>query len=181
MDNELTQIIRDRIAIELEKIGSADRLRMAKVIQDLDSRGLLGSGVAVARLEAERSELMRSQTEVIWQTLSSTLKTSGIGYSDDLSQELKQLVEGARCIETLHAHPIDKDAMAEELASMRALFTKSIVPQLDLPAGTTLERDHLAFKKPGTGISVDRLEEVVGRRLKRRVQADELLSLEDLE
>lgn len=96
-------------------------------------------------------------------------------------EELQQLVEGVRYIERLHAHPLDKDAMAEELASMRALFTKSIVPQRDLPAGTTLERDHLAFKKPGTGISVDRLEEVVGRRLKRRVQADELLSLEDLE
>ena len=93
--------------------------------------------------------------------------------------ELGQLVEGVRCIETMQAHPIDKDAMAEELASMRGLFTKSIVPRLDLPAGTTLERKHLTFKKPGTGIPVDRLDEIVGRRLKRAVHADELLHFED--
>lgn len=95
--------------------------------------------------------------------------------------ELKQLVEGTRLIETMRAHPVDKDAVAHELASMRGLFTKSIVLRHDLPAGTVLERDHLAFKKPGTGIPVERLNDVVGRRLRRHVPADELLGFEDLE
>lgn len=93
--------------------------------------------------------------------------------------ELKQLVEGVRFIESMRAHPVDKDAVADELASMRGLFTKSIVLHCDLPAGTRLEREHLAFKKPGTGIPVDRLDEVVGRRLKHGVPADKLLRFED--
>ena len=94
--------------------------------------------------------------------------------------ELKQLVEGVRFIEAMQAHPVDKDAMADAMASMRGLFTKSIVPRTNLPAGTALEREHLTFKKPGTGIPVERLEEVLGRRLKRDVTADELLRFEDL-
>ena len=64
---------------------------------------------------------------------------------------------------------------------MRALFTKSIVARCDLPAGATLTGDDLAIKKPGTGIPPVRLPDLVGRRLRRALQADELIVDEDLE
>ena len=95
--------------------------------------------------------------------------------------ELRQLVEGVRWIEQARAHPVDKDAVARDLAPMRALFTKSIVAARDLPPGTRLEPSHLAVKKPGTGLPASRLPEPVGRRLRRRVRTDEHLRLEDLE
>ena len=66
--------------------------------------------------------------------------------------ELRQLVDGVRFIEKVRAHPVDKDEIAEELAPMRKLFTKSVVSCVDLPAGTVLEAAHLTVKKPGTGI-----------------------------
>ncbi len=50
--------------------------------------------------------------------------------------ELKQLTEGIRFIETMKEHPIDKNEMAQNLLPMRGLFTKSVVTQVDLPAGT---------------------------------------------
>jgi len=95
--------------------------------------------------------------------------------------ELGRLVEGVRWLERARAHPVDKDAMAEELAPLRALFMKSVVAVRDLPAGTVLARADLAAKKPGSGIPAERLDELVGRRLARDVSADQLLAEEDLE
>jgi N,N'-diacetyllegionaminate synthase len=95
--------------------------------------------------------------------------------------ELRQLVEGVRFIERMRASPVDKDAAAGDVAAMRHLFTKSVVARMDLPAGTVLLRDHLSFKKPGTGIPSERVGSVLGRPLRRAVARDQLLTWEDLD
>jgi len=94
--------------------------------------------------------------------------------------ELRQLVEGVRFIEEMTASPVDKDRMARDLEPLRIMFTKSVVARSELPAGTVLREEHLAVKKPGTGIPAARLPEVIGRILKRPARADALLSEEDL-
>lgn len=96
-------------------------------------------------------------------------------------EELRQLVDGVAFLERALAHPVDKDALVEELAPLRDLFTKSLVAAEDLPAGTVLARRHLAAKKPGTGLPAARLDDVVGRRLRRALAADTLLAEDDLE
>lgn len=95
--------------------------------------------------------------------------------------ELRQLVDGVRFVEQAMAHPVDKDAMAREMEPMRQLFNKSIVARMDLEAGILLQPEHLAAKKPGTGIPAARLHELYGRRLKRSLQRDEFLNEQDLE
>jgi N,N'-diacetyllegionaminate synthase len=95
--------------------------------------------------------------------------------------ELRQLVEGIRFIETMRANPVDKDAMASEMTPLRDLFTKSIVACQDLPAGSTLQVEHLTIKKPGTGIPASRLPELIGRTLRRAVHADQLLQESDVD
>ncbi len=95
--------------------------------------------------------------------------------------ELKQLVEGIRFIEKMMTHPVDKAVMAEDVKNLRSMFTKSIVVREDLPAGTVLKAEHLTVKKPGTGISAARMQEVIGRRLKQPLKADTLLSEDELE
>jgi N,N'-diacetyllegionaminate synthase len=95
--------------------------------------------------------------------------------------ELKQLCEGVRFIERMRACPVDKDAMAEEMAGNRRLFTKSLVAREDLAAGTILEERHVAIKKPGTGLPEERLGEVLKRRLKQSVARDALILEEQLE
>jgi N,N'-diacetyllegionaminate synthase len=97
------------------------------------------------------------------------------------TQELRQLVEGIRFIECMKAHPLDKDASAKETAPLRKLFTRSLVASTDLPAGTVIAREHVAIKKPGTGLAPDRLDEIIGRRLKRPVLADQVLAADDIE
>jgi len=44
-----------------------------------------------------------------------------------------------------------------------------------------LTREHLTIKKPGTGIPAPRLQEMVGRRLRQPVFANQLFSEDDLE
>jgi N-acetylneuraminate synthase len=95
--------------------------------------------------------------------------------------ELAQLVEGVRFIEKTLENPVDKDAAAGEAAPLRRLFTKSVVARVDLPAGTALKPEHLAAKKPGTGIPAARLPELVGVRLRRDLRADDILTERDLE
>jgi N-acetylneuraminate synthase len=95
--------------------------------------------------------------------------------------ELRQLVEGIRFVERMRAHPLDKDASAADTAPLRRLFTRSVVARVPLAAGTVLTAEHLAVKKPGTGLPAQRFDEVVGRRLLRPVVADQLLAVEDIE
>lgn len=97
------------------------------------------------------------------------------------STELARLVEGVRCIEKITANPVDKDAVAASLAPMRQLFTKSVVARTALKKGTVLAMKHLQGKKPGTGIPIDRIADVIGKRLKNDLPADHLLSENDLE
>lgn len=97
------------------------------------------------------------------------------------STELRELVEGVRFIERMRNAPVDKDLIAADMAPLHDLFTKSIVAKHDLNAGTVLSEADMALKKPGTGIPAKRVHEIIGRRLRRAVSANQRLSEEDLE
>jgi N-acetylneuraminate synthase len=94
--------------------------------------------------------------------------------------ELRQLVDGVRFIETMRAHPVDKDAAAAATAPLRSMFSRSIVARTALPAGTVLSADHLVLKKPGNGLPPSRWADVIGRVLRRSVSLDDIISDEDL-
>ena len=95
-------------------------------------------------------------------------------------EELRQLVEGIRFIEKMRAHPLDKNAFADEVKPLRQLFTKSIVASMDLKIGTRLEEKHLALKKPGDGLSAESLNDLIGKKLLRDIQADEKILQQDV-
>ena len=97
------------------------------------------------------------------------------------TDELRLLVEGVRYIEKIKANPVDKDEVAGELNPLRDLFTKSIVARRDLPAGKVLQAVDLTTKKPGTGLPPARLRDLAGMRLRRSLNADEMVREEDLE
>jgi N,N'-diacetyllegionaminate synthase len=95
--------------------------------------------------------------------------------------ELRQLVEGVRYIERMRAGTVDKDEITRELWDTRRMFTQSLVTLHDLPAGTVVRAEDLGAKKPGTGVPPERASEIVGRRVRRDVRKNELLSEDDLE
>lgn len=95
--------------------------------------------------------------------------------------EFKEMVDGIRQTETMMATPVNKDQASKEMAPMRAIFAKSLVAARDLAAGRNVTAGDIAMKKPGTGIPADRLDEYVGRRLRRDLEKDRLLSEDDFE
>jgi N-acetylneuraminate synthase len=137
-----------------------------------DHSGTIYPGLAAATLGADVVEVhVTLSREMFGPDVSASLTTA----------DLRRLVEGVRFIEAMRAAPIDKDAMAREVAPLRGLFTKSVVARLDLPAGAVLRASDLATKKPGTGIPAARMAELVGRSLRRPLAADALISEDDLE
>ena len=137
-----------------------------------DHSGVIYPGLAAASLGADVIEVhVTLSREMFGPDVPASVTTT----------EFRQLVEGVRFIERAMEHPVDKDAMAQELSPLRDLFMKSIVLTEDLVTGTILDERHLTLKKPGTGLSGDRLKEVIGRRLRRSVQRDSLLRFDDLE
>jgi N-acetylneuraminate synthase len=94
--------------------------------------------------------------------------------------ELRALVSEIRDLERMLASPVDKDDVAP-YAEMKRVFEKSVVATEPISAGTTLEAQMLAAKKPGTGIPAARLTEVVGRRARNDIAADAVLTEADLE
>jgi N-acetylneuraminate synthase len=137
-----------------------------------DHSGTIYPGIAAATLGAEVVE--------VHVTLSRGMFGPDVPASVTV-EELRQLVDGIRFVERMRAHPVDKDAIAREMAPLRAIFTKSVVARERLAAGTVLTEANLAAKKPGTGIPADQLPQFVGRRLRRTLEIDEQLRADDVE
>jgi N,N'-diacetyllegionaminate synthase len=78
------------------------------------------------------------------------------------------------------ANPVNKASHAA-FTDMKRVFEKSIVTAGPIKQGEALTRDRLAFKKPGTGIRADRLDEVVGRRASRDLPGDHMLGEQDFQ
>jgi sialic acid synthase SpsE len=72
-----------------------------------------------------------------------------------------------------------KAATASELG-VRAVARRSIVAARDLRAGSILSREDLAVKRPGDGLSPERLPSLIGRKLVRAVAADGRIRAEDV-
>jgi N-acetylneuraminate synthase len=90
-------------------------------------------------------------------------------------EDLEDLVEGIRDIETMLANPVDKDDVAQ-FEEMKRVFEKSVVTVAHIAAGAVIERMQLAAKKPGTGIPAARIDEVAGRTAARDLPADTVVT-----
>lgn len=137
-----------------------------------DHSGVIYPGLAAATLGASLVEVhVTLSREMFGPDVLVSLTTA----------ELRELVDGVRFIEKALAHPVDKDRSATALSDMRTIFGKSLVARCDLKAGHTLQRNDLSARKPGTGIPVENLEEVLGKRLKRDMETGQFLSLLDID
>jgi sialic acid synthase SpsE len=94
-------------------------------------------------------------------------------------EDLAQLVRAVRATEQALGDGVKRvmSCEREHLETMR----KSLVAASDLEAGSVLAPDDLLVKRPGGGVEPSRIDEVIGRRLKRALEADELVMWDDLE
>jgi N-acetylneuraminate synthase len=137
-----------------------------------DHSATIYSGLAAATLGAELLEVhITLSREMFGPDVIASITTG----------ELRQLVDGVRFIEKMHASPGNKAALPDSVTSLREIFMKSVVAARDLKEGSVLTADDLTSKKPGTGIPAKDLFSLVGRKLRRSVERDDLLHPEDLE
>lgn len=95
--------------------------------------------------------------------------------------EISRLADARDAFARMSCNPVDKDRMAEDLAGMRGLFSKSVAPVRALAAGTVLTADLLVPRKPGTGIPYSERDRLVGRKLKKAVSPFHLLDWTDID
>jgi len=94
--------------------------------------------------------------------------------------EMAELVKGIRAVETMLRCPVDKDVTVERMRGMKQIFEKSVVTLVDIPAGTTITREMIGIKKPGTGIPAKRYEDVIGKKTVKDIGKDTVLQEEDI-
>ncbi len=90
---------------------------------------------------------------------------------------LKQLVRD--CADAWHMVQPGGE-LAEVESPARKFARRSIVAAHALEPGTRLSEADLEFKRPGTGLSPARVDEVLGRTLTKALEADALVTLDDL-
>jgi len=93
--------------------------------------------------------------------------------------ELAALVKGIRNVEMALGHGRKEPAASE--AETAAAARRSLVAACDIARGTVLTEEHVAVKRPGTGLPPFMYRYLVGRRARVMIPADSLLTLEQLE
>ncbi len=118
--------------------------------------------------------------EVIEKHLTLDQKLPGPDHEASLNpDEFESLVKGIRRIEASLGNGV-KEMTASE-APIRDIARKSLVAACDLKAGVSLTESHILIKRPGMGISPGQKELMVGRKLKKDIKADDLLTWECIE
>jgi len=93
--------------------------------------------------------------------------------------ELKDLVQGIRNIE--QAIKPKPWILSRDDLEMRLKYNHSVVSAKDIPKDKTIDNQDIWPKRPGLGIPAIYLDMVVGKKAKREIKKDSLVSWEDLE
>lgn len=93
-------------------------------------------------------------------------------------KDFEELVSGIRMVEAAlgdgHKRPVSNET------DMRAAMRRSIVAATDIPQGSVIEHEMLAFKRPGSGISPAEMEWVLGRKTTKGIAADTVIERDHL-
>lgn len=111
-----------------------------------------------------------------------TLDHSKVGMDNGMATEphaFKELVRKCRDIQIAMGsmERIVSEAETEQRRNMR----RSIIAVRDLPAGTVIKEQDLYAKRPGTGISPDKANLVIGKTALRDIEADTVIMPEDID
>ncbi len=94
--------------------------------------------------------------------------------------EFTELVQGIRAIETILAHPVDKNDV-KPFQAMKEIFEKSLVSLVDIPAGAVITKEMIGLKKPGSGLPARRHQDILGHRAACHIRANQTISEKDID
>lgn len=111
-----------------------------------------------------------------------TLDASRIGMDNQMAMEpqaLKELVNKCKSVAT--ALGDKKRTLFPEEMQQREKMRRSVVVVKDLKAGDVITREVLDVKRPGTGIAPAEINDIIGYKVNRDIEADTILNKTDLE
>lgn len=110
-----------------------------------------------------------------------TLDKSKIGMDNQVAiepNEMKQLVDSCHNVQ-ISLGGTERIILKEELKKRKEM-RRSIVATRDLKVGDIISLDDLDVKRPGSGISSDKIFELIGKKVKNDIENDTLININDL-
>ena len=93
-------------------------------------------------------------------------------------EEMKVIVEeGKRIVTSLGEY---RRVVSEQEKKQIESFRRSVVTKRNIKEGEILQKENLDFKRPGTGIRPDEIKYILGRKVNKDIDEDELIKWEDL-
>jgi len=93
--------------------------------------------------------------------------------------ELEEMVQGIRLVEKARGSSVK--APVESELEVRDVARRSIVAKVDIPVGTVITEDMLAFKRPDVGFSPKDMNQIIGLVLISDIKKDSLINFEMFE
>ncbi len=94
-------------------------------------------------------------------------------------EELREMITAIRLIEKALGDGIKRPTPEEE--EIKKVVRRSIVAKVNIPKGAVITNEMLTFKRPGTGLPPKYYKEILGKKARRYIKADELIYWWDLE
>lgn len=111
-----------------------------------------------------------------------TLDRSKVGMDNGMATEpdiFNKLVESCRNIQ-IAMGSMERSLSTKEL-NQRLNMRRSIVSTHNIMKGEVISENDIDYKRPGTGISPDKVNRVLGKRARVNIDADELIMLDEIQ
>lgn len=95
-------------------------------------------------------------------------------------EEMQLLCESIKNLQKALASPVDKTKI-EKFTDMKQIFQKSIVAVQEIKKGTVLAGGMLGFKKPGIGLETKYYKDIIGKKVNRDLEFDDIIYKGDIE
>ena len=89
---------------------------------------------------------------------------------------LGEMVNKIREVEKALGSGEKKPTRSEE--ETKKVVRRSVVARIEIPAGAVIEEGMLDVKRPGTGIDPKYINKIIGKRAKKRIKPDELITFQ---
>ena len=92
IDQKIIKIAHDRVRLEIGEQNDRLRTEIDRIMEEMSGRGFLQPGMTIERISDLCMDTVKNRAQLVWQTLLRFITTTGISYTEELSQELKGLV-----------------------------------------------------------------------------------------
>ena len=99
--------------------------------------------------------------------------------SEKHTNELKEMIKAIRNVEKILGSCEKKPTKSEE--KIMKLVRKSIVANQNISKGSNINKNMVAFKRPGTGLNPSYIDVIIGKKAKRNIKKDENFDLKMVE